>query len=65
MCWSKYGSLNGKSVSVFVFENCFRKQKQKTIFCCFFVKKVFANCFQKQFLKIENNGKAFGQLTLK
>jgi hypothetical protein len=34
-----------------VFENCFREQKQKTVFCCFFVKKVF----DRLFLKTENN----------
>jgi len=27
----------GKLVSVFVSKNCFQEQKQKTIFCCFFV----------------------------
>jgi hypothetical protein len=37
----------GKPVSVFVFESCFRKQKQKTVFCCFFVKKVFGKLFSK------------------
>jgi hypothetical protein len=37
----------GKSVSVFVFENCFREQKQKTVFNCFLVKKMFGKLFFK------------------
>jgi hypothetical protein len=36
---------------LFVFENCFREQKQKTVFYCFFVKKMFG----KLFLKTENS----------
>jgi hypothetical protein len=37
----------GKSISVFVSENCFRKRKQKTVFCYFFVKKAFGKLFSK------------------
>jgi hypothetical protein len=37
----------GKSIFVFVSENYFRKRKQKTVFCCFFVKKVFGKLFSK------------------
>jgi hypothetical protein len=40
---------------VFVFENCFREQKQKTVFVVFSLKKCLANCFRKQFYKIENS----------
>jgi hypothetical protein len=41
--WSSFG----KSISVFVSKNCFREQKQKIDFCCFFVKKVFGKLFLK------------------
>jgi hypothetical protein len=34
-----------RSISVFVFENCFRKHKQKTLF--FFVKKMFGKLSSK------------------
>jgi hypothetical protein len=40
---------------VFVFENCFREQKQKTVFVVFSLKKCLANCFRKQFYKTENS----------
>ena len=43
----RWVSLIGKLVSVFVFENYFRKQKQKAILCCFFVKESIGKLFLK------------------
>jgi hypothetical protein len=45
----------GKPVFVFVFENCFREQKQKSVFYCFFFKIVSG----KLFSKTENSGETW------
>jgi hypothetical protein len=51
----------GKSVFVFVSKNCFREQKHKIVFSCFFIK----NTFGKLFSKTKTVVKLFGQLFLK
>jgi hypothetical protein len=49
------GARLANRFSVFVFENCFRDKNKKPFLLFFFVKKVFGNCFRKQFYKTENN----------